>query len=42
METRGELSPKKFSGNERVQIQNDFFGQIAVKKTRESISGNDN
>lgn len=41
METGGELSPKEFSGNRRVQIQNDLFRQVAVKEAGKSISGND-
>ena len=41
MEAGGELSSKEFSGNGRVQIQNDLFGQVAVQKTGESVSGDD-
>ncbi len=41
MEAGGALSPAEFSGNGRVQIQNDLFGEVAVQKTGESISRND-
>ena len=41
MEAGGALSPKEFSGNGRIQIQNDLFGQVAVQKTGKSISGDD-
>jgi len=40
VEAGGELSPEEFSRNWRVQIQNDIYRQVAVEKTRESISGN--
>ncbi len=42
MEDGGELSSAEFGGNRRVQIQNNIYRQVAIKKPRKSISGDDN
>lgn len=41
MEAREQLSSKEFGRNGDVQIQDDIFRQVAIEKTRKSISGDD-